>query len=241
MKNRKSGLIQIAIFLQLMLLILSANIYATKLLPTVEQVLENYTEALGGRKAIEKLSTRVCSGYLVKDVHWETPPYDVVEIKAYAKSPNKVVIKYFEQYGEEIIGYDGKNGWRKTTEGVFENEYLNKPKLSWILNPQNVLNIRKFYSELVITGIEIINGRQAYSLEPAGLEKGNYGLFFDIETNLLIRIGYHYEILDYQEVDGVMFPFRIIQGRKGGNYTYKFKNVSHNEKLNDSVFRKPER
>ena len=239
-KKRKNSLIQVTIFLQLMLLILSTNINATETLPTVEQVLENYTEALGGRKAIEKLSTRVCSGYLVKDVHWKTPAFDVVEIKAYAKSPNKVMIKYFEHDGEEIIGYDGKNGWRKTTDGVFENEHLNEPKLSWILIPQNVLNIEKFYSELKITGIEQINGRQAYSLEPAGLEKGNYGLYFDIKTNLLIGIGYHYEILDYQEVDGVMFPFRIIQGRKGGSYTYKFKKVTHNEKLSDSIFNKPE-
>ena len=44
----------------------------------------------------------------------------------------------------------------------------------------------------------------------------------------------------YREKDGVMFPFRIIQGRKGGSYNYRFDEVKHNEQIDDNLYEKPE-
>ncbi len=150
------------------------------------------------------------------------------------------MITYQEPSGEESTGFDGVVGWRQDSKGIHNDESIGKPKLSFILNPQNALNIRIFYKDLKITEIDVVNGQQAYVLESEELTKGNYALYFDIETGLLVRIGYHWELLDYQEVDGVMVPFRIKQGRKGGSYTYKFDEVKHNEQIDDNLFEKSE-
>ena len=214
--------------------------FAQDSLPTVEEVLENYIKALGGRKAIEKLNTRICTGHLVKDVLWEDPPYDVVHFTAYAKVPNKIVITYQEPSGEESTGFDGVVGWRQDSKGIYNDESIGKPKLSFILNPQNALTLLTLYKDLKITEVDIINDRKAFVLESEELTKENYALYFDIETGLLVGIGYHWELHDYREKDGVMFPFRIIQGRKGGSYNYRFDEVKHNEPIDDNLFEKPE-
>ncbi|MCK4653932.1 MAG: hypothetical protein KAU01_05770 [Candidatus Cloacimonetes bacterium] len=234
-----STLFLLVILMGLIFILNPQKSFAQDSLPSVEEVLENYINALGGREAIEKLTTRTCTGYLIKDVLWEDPPYDVIPFTAYAKVPNKVMITYQEPSGEESTGFDGVVGWRKNSDGVYNDESIGKPKLSFILNPQNALNIRIFYKGLKITEIDVVNGQRAYVLESEELTKGNYALYFDIETGLLVRIGYHWELHDYREKDDVMFPFRILQGGKGGLYTYKFDEVKHNEQIDDNLFEKP--
>ena len=205
-------------------------------LPTKEEVIENYIEAIGGRNNIEKLKTRICTGYLVKDVSWEKPPYDVVPFETKAKVPNKFWIKY----AELCSGFDGKNGWKQTAENIVVDEYIGRPRLSWICNPQNGLLIDELFIDLEVTGIQSIYEKQAYALQPQNLPAEYYTLYFDIETDLLLGIGYHWEILDYEEVDGVLIPFRIIAGRKGGSYTYLFKNIQHNQIIIEEIFKKPQ-
>lgn len=210
-------------------------------LPTKEEIIENYIEAIGGRSNIEKLKTRICTGYLVKDVSWEKPPYDVVPFETKAKIPNMFMIKYTEDGTQLRSGFDGNNGWKQTAENIVVDEYIGRPKLSWICNPQNGLLIDELFIDLEVTGIQSIYEKQAYVLQPQNLPAEYYSLYFDTETGLLLGIGYHWEILDYKEVDGVLIPFRIIAGRKGGSYTYLFKHIHHNEEIVDALFSKPEK
>ena len=87
------------IFLSLMIMVLVAE----EDLPSKKEIIENYINALGGREKIEKLGTRICTGFLVKDVSWERPPYDVVPFVATAKAPNKFMIKYTEDDPESAF------------------------------------------------------------------------------------------------------------------------------------------
>ena len=40
-------------------------------------------------------------------------------------------------------------------------------------------------------------------------------------------------------VDGVMVPFRIVLGRKGGSSTYHIAERKHNLPIDDSIFEMP--
>ena len=60
-----------------------------------------------------------------------------------------------------------------------------------------------------------------------------------VETGLLRRIGYYWDLTDYREVDGVMVPFRIARSRKGGSTTLVFDRVAHNVPLEDNLFHMP--
>jgi len=215
-------------------------VFAQDSLPSVDEVLENYINALGGRETIEKLTTRTCTGYLVKDVHWEEPPYDVARLKICSKMPDKFLMNIFDSAYDENMVYNGEEGWRKDAKGIHRDDYIGKISTAWLLNPQHAIHMKDYFKDLQITGRETVKDRTAYVMESEGHSKEYFGLYFDVETGLLIRIGYHHDLLDYREVDGVMIPFRIIFGRKGGAYTYFFNEVKHNEQIDDNLFEKQE-
>ena len=60
--------------------------------------------------------------------------------------------------------------------------------------------------------------------------------YFDKKTGLLRRIGYHWDIKDYKEVDGVLIPHSVVAARKGGSCTYEFQEVIHDIPIPDAMF-----
>ena len=107
------------------------------------------------------------------------------------------------------------------------------------MDPQGALHIKDYFPGLTLTGKETLYGHEVYAVEPAGLKEAHYSLNFDIETGMLMYIGYYWELLDYWEVDGVKFPFRIAMSRKGGSSTYIFDKVKHNVPVDESLFTPP--
>jgi hypothetical protein len=229
----------LVILMGLIFILNPLKVFAQDSLPSVEEVIENYINALGGREAIEKLTTRTFTGHLVKDVLWEDPPYDVAHLKIYSKMPDKFLMNIFDSAYDENMVYNGEAGWRKDAKGIHSDDYIGKTSTAWLLNPQHAIHMKDYFKGLQITGRETIKDRTVYVIESEGHSKEYFGLYFDVETGLLLRIGYHHDLLDYRIVDGVMIPFRIIFGRKGGAYTYFFSEVKHNEQIDDNLFEKP--
>ncbi|MGD2153766.1 MAG: hypothetical protein PVG79_10910, partial [Gemmatimonadales bacterium] len=59
-------------------------------LPTLEEVVERYIQGVGGRQAIERLTTRVMTGRLVTDLPtWQPPVHESNSFVIYAKAPGK--------------------------------------------------------------------------------------------------------------------------------------------------------
>ena len=98
-------------------------------LPDVEQVLKKYVKAVGGRKAMEKLTTRDCSGSLTHDLRTrETPMFEEIPFAALAKVPNRCVVMYNRTKGVAASGFDGTVGWRRDDKGVHADEFIGKDK-----------------------------------------------------------------------------------------------------------------
>ncbi len=209
-------------------------------LPSLDQILEKYIQAVGGRRAIEKLTSRFCQGKLIHDLHWRTPPNEVVPFEAYAKIPNKSIMLEKTLQGIERHGCDGVISWEQNSESIKKQDGIKPSKIAWLLNPQNALHLQDYFPNLQLQGEERIGNRIVYVVKPADLNIAHYGLYFDAETGLLLRIGYYNELQDYREVDGVMFPFRFAMSRKGGSSNYIFEEVKHNLQVDDAMFSMPE-
>jgi hypothetical protein len=206
--------------------------------PTVKQILNRYIEALGGRAAIEKLETRICIGKVITDLSSrEQSIFESHYFKAVSKIPQSCYTEEWSDGGIFAEGYDGKTGWAKDRCGVRVDERIGKWRLNWILNPQNALRIEEYYPDLVAEGTTEVQGMTVYSLASPALHRPFY---FDIATGLLVGIGPNWEVHDYREVDGVLFPHRLMESRKGGSTTYEFSEVKHNEPVDDSIFVMPE-
>lgn len=209
-------------------------------LPAADGVIERYIAALGGQDAIEKLTTRVCTGRVTTDLtSREIPLLEMHTFEAYTKIPRSFLFITYTDAGVERMGFDGEVGWFKDKCGVQEHEWAGRDKLAWLLNPQSALRIEEYFPDLTVTGKERIGGGAAYVVEAAERRRAHYALYFEVESGLLVRIGYYWDLQDYREVDGVKFPFRISTSRKGGSTTYEFQEVRHNVPVDDSLFAMP--
>lgn len=209
-------------------------------LPTASQVIEYYIEALGGRPAIEKLKTRVCIGRMIHDLHWKTPPYEVVSVAGYAASTGEVLIVEHGANGIRCEGFDGRSTWVQDVDGIQMREEPIRSKMAWLMDPQGALRLEAYFPGLYVTARETMDGGAVYIVEPEELDRAYYALYFDVETGLLVRVGYYWEIKDYREVDGVLVPFRVDMSRKGGSSTLIHDLVSHNLPLEPGIFALPE-
>jgi predicted O-methyltransferase YrrM len=205
-------------------------------LSTLDWLLERYIQALGGRDAIEKLTTRVCTGRFTDDLSWANPPVQTHPLKAFAKIPDKWVTTLQLSKGTEQNGFDGRVGWKQNPDRIEKDDRMSRSWLGYLLNPQGPLYIREYFPGMILETQEILGGRSVYLVRN---ETQNV-LYFDAETGLLIRIGLPWELQDYREVDGVKFPFRVATSRKGGESYFAFDKIEHNVPIADKQFAIPD-
>lgn len=213
-------------------------------MPTAEQVLEKYIDAVGGRIALSKLTTGVYRGHSYTDLCWRDPPLEASRFEAYAKLPDSVLFTYHDNDGEWRNGFDGTTGWAEENGQVTADQEGNA-KMRWLINPQNALRLAEHFPGLEVVGMREINGRPAYELVPYGTTKDrdvvetHYRFCFDAQSGLLVAFGYHNYIWDYRRCGNVLFPFRISFGRKGGATEFIFDEVVHNVPVDDKLFTPP--
>ncbi len=208
-------------------------------LPSVDQVLERYIEAVGGREAIEKLTTRVCKIEQIHDLNWTDPKVQKVPMETYAKDPHLILWKEHKPTGVRLEGYDGNDFWHSEGGETVIREETIPLKQRFVFDPRGPLSIEYYFPNLSVESIETVEGRECYKLLPEGLKEAHFSLYFDIETGLLFRIGYYWTVEDYREIDGVKIPFKITMSRKGGSSTYLFESIEHNVPLDDEMFAIP--
>ena len=212
---------------------------ASDSLPTLASVLERYVEALGGREAIERLESRMCRGWLVTDLPSRTPPvFEKLEMETYSALPDRWLLVGRDSSGILKNGFDGEVGWDQTLNSVKPEPRMERGKLAFLINPQGPIRIEDYFRDMTLAGTTEWDGRACYAVE-SDRKASSYTLYFDVETGLLSRIGYHWLLKDYREVDGVMFPFVIELSRKGGSTTYFFEEVEQNVPIDDGLFAMP--
>jgi hypothetical protein len=211
--------------------------------PSVEQVLDKYVEAIGGKAALEKLSTRVVKGSRVN------ADGSVVPTEVYQKAPDKVFIAVTYPNISYYTAFNGADAWARDSRGSGE---ITK-ELSVIARRDSEF----FYGTrpglaagAKLDGRQKVGEQEAYVVSATSPEGGTESLFFDTKTGLLLRrrvevqtalgsfpIQIDYE--DYRQVDGVMIPFTIRWARPGTQWSRKITEVKHNVPIDDAKFNRP--
>ncbi len=216
----------------------------TEPLPTVDQILDKYVQAIGGQEALQKVETRVMKGTRTASDGWSAP------VEVFQKSPNKMLVSY--RIGSPAAdGFDGTVGWSKSERGVHD---MAGPALLRVKREAELsrgLKLKEQYKNLRVRAKQTIGDREAYMVQGTPEGGGLELLYFDVQTGLLLRVSgrdltplgpmpdeVDYE--DYRDVDGVKLPFTVLHMRAEHSYKDVFTEISQNVPVEDAVFEKPQ-
>lgn len=219
---------------------------ASPALPTADEILNKYVQAVGGAAALEKINSRVEKGTI--SFGGQQMPVEVL-----AKAPNKRISLVHTPGGDNITAFDGHAGWignpgpRPPREmSAQENEAIGFDATFYLPT-----ELKKMFSQFrVRPAAEKIDGHDVVQLIGANPGKPPMRLFFDKESGLLVRsIRYadtplgrnptQVDYADYRAQDGVKVPFQWTLARPLGRFTIQIAELQQNVLVDDKKFEKP--
>jgi zinc protease len=220
--------------------------------PTVDQVLDQFVQAIGGKAALQKLSSRVIKGTVEMasmglSLTWES----------YSKAPAKQLsVIETPLIGTVLEGCNGKIAWSKNPmTGLTEKTSEELAKACRDADFYRDLNLKTIYANLTPKGLEKVGGEDAYVLEAKPSAGSLERLYFNTKTGLLVRQDSEIETAtgktkaqvypeDYRTIDGIKVPFNMriiadVPNQPQTTVTIKFLEVKHNVPVDDAKFDKP--
>jgi photosynthetic reaction center cytochrome c subunit len=214
-------------------------------LPGVDQILERYVQAVGGRQVIERVKSRVLKGSQVGADGVLVPE------EVYAKAPNKLLT--VTSYPKQVFrtGFNGTQGWARSSQGGRDINEEMLAQLKREVEFYKETRLKEMYSKMAVLDRAMVGAREAYVIEATpGGDSSPEKLYFDAQTGLLLRkyaetktvLGQFptqtdYE--DYREVDGVRLPFTIHWAIPGRVWGRQITEVKQNVPLDDAQFNLP--
>lgn len=212
-------------------------------LPSLDEVLAKYVEAIGGAKAINAVTSRVSKGTV-----------DLAGVsrggafQSYQVAPNKSLsVMDAHPIGTIKLGFNGRNGWAWTQQGL---RTLKGTELATVQRDSDlygVLRLKNNFSKLTLEGLSKIGFRDVYVIDfqPAlgALER----LYLDSQTYLPVRmntartrgtVSEPVEIYfdDWREVDGIKYPFSISQRFPKLTMSFTYTEIRHNVPIDAKLF-----
>lgn len=221
---------------------------ATPPLPTADEVLDKYTNAIGGPAAIEKIKSAVIHGS-VANASGSTGTFEADQI-----APDKGYDIMTTQRGTRVRVLNRQKGWEKTAFGVNElaGQQLQDAKLSLALYGN--LNLKDQFTKFEVAGTDKIDNHDVYVVKTTRPDQKRERLYFDSESGLLLRrvtemnskVGVIPEATDfddYREVEGVKLPGTIRLSAidtQNPISTRKIEKIEFNTSIDNSKFDKPQ-
>ncbi len=211
---------------------------------TADKVIANYIDALGGREkleSIESLKTNMSADMMGNSV----------TAVMQQKSPNKMAME-MTMGGNVVVKqvYDGETGSvvQMGRPVPLDENKLKEMAIEAHMFPHLVYTDLGVETKLI--GVEKIDGADAYAVEVTLPTGTKYTQYFDAKSGLYIRknqvaqtpqgeMVMATEYGDYQEVEGVKFPFEVKLPLGGGmKMVQKVQNVEVNPDISEDAFKK---
>jgi photosynthetic reaction center cytochrome c subunit len=213
-------------------------------LPSADEILQKYLQAVGGADAAVRILTRVQKGTLtVGTKHF---PVEVL-----AKAPAKRVTTVHFPGGDSVTGINGEEGWLSTPgSGVHDMgpSELDGARVDAVLFFPTA--IKQLFKELRVQQQEQINGHVAYLVLGMRDNWPPVQLYFDEQSGLLVRMLRYVQTplgrnpaqidyADYREESGVKTPCRWIVARPSARFTIQIEQTQPAAPIADDKFAKP--
>jgi len=203
-----------------------------------EEVIAQFVQAVGGAAAVDRIETR--------EIHANR--HHGPKLTYFWQKPNSVLLIE----GKKRIGYDGRSGWMLSQKKrVSRLPKGSQQPLEMDANPLRYANLKQLYPEVKSAVPETLEDRRMDVLVSPN-DLGSTKFYFDDSTHLLARVEETGEVsayfknvtdfMDYQEIDGIKLPFRIVHNStEPGAKTedLRISKVIQNAPLKPGLFSKP--
>jgi photosynthetic reaction center cytochrome c subunit len=212
--------------------------------PTAEQLLDKYVQALGGATAIDKVNSRVMKGTI--DFGGMSLPIDI-----YAKDPEKRISFTHMADGDSVTAFDGREGWLGMSgHPLREMRGSDLDGAAIDADFHLATHLKQMFRETRTDGIEKIGDHDAYVVEGLREIKPPIRLYFDKQSGLLVRLvrfgetalgwlSTQIDYADYRDVDGVKVPYRWTLARPSGRFAIQVNELKQNVPVDNAKFAKP--
>jgi tetratricopeptide (TPR) repeat protein len=222
------------------------TIDASGSLPSVDEALAKYVEALGGEAALKKITSHVVTGTV--DIGGVSRGGS---FETHAQAPDKTVT-VIEAYpiGKLTYAVNGKRGWFTDDKKV---TWLKGMELATVQREADyfaALRIKMNFAKVTLAGRSKIGYRDVYvlDLQPAvgPLER----LYLDAQTYLPARLNtmrslgglvQPVEVYfdDWREIGGIKYPFSISQSSVTLSLSFNVKEIRQNVPMDAKLFQPP--
>jgi hypothetical protein len=215
--------------------------------PDVDAILDRYIKALGGKEAIDNVTSQVSTGtFEAPDAGLSGPA------EQYSKAPNKFFQKLtISGMGVIQQGYDGKVGWSQDpVTGLRDLEGAELAQTLRLSDIHRDIKLKQLYQTLKAAGKEKVGDRDTYVIEAVPPDGKPEKLYFDVSSGLLVRqdlvtispqgeVPAQIYFEDYRDAGGIKTPFNVKQVAGSITFITKLTEVKLNVPVDDSKFAKP--
>ena len=215
--------------------------------PSVDQVLNKYLQALGGADRVAKFTSFSATGtYEGFDTGMKKVP-----VELYAKSPAQQTMVVHLSIGQSTRAFDGRNGWMAgpdtplplltLTEGNLDRARLE----ALVAFPTG---LRQAFPRWRV-GRTAIGDKEVRIVQGVGAAQALANFYFD-DSGLLVRlvrwtrtpVGFvptQIDYSNYRDVNGVKVPFTRTVSQTYMQMTVELANVQANSSIDDARFAQP--
>jgi photosynthetic reaction center cytochrome c subunit len=221
--------------------------------PSVDQVLGKYVQAIGGAESVARVTSFVATGKSVGYKGFGGGGAVTLSAQAPDKRATHISFPEYPDRGVSVRTYDGRAGWIATPLAVVPKYELSGSerdgaRLDAMLSFPS--QIKTALTNLRVGPPSTINDKDVTVLQGNGPNGTLATLYFDDASGLLVRMVRHgrspigrvptqVDYTDYRDAGGIKFPFRWTFAWLDGRDNFEFADVKLNVPIAAATFGEP--
>ncbi len=226
---------------------------------TADEIIEKHLAAVGGRAALNRLTSRIATG----SISLSTPVGELKgTLEVYNKKPNKnrtlINVDATALGGGQIVNdqrFDGTTGY--VVDSFNGNRAITGDQLEAMKNggfPTPLLTYKDAGATAALSGREKVGGSEAYVIRFTPKSGPAVRVFIDSQSSMLVKtiitvnvpqlggpVDQVVEFSDFRDVDGIKIPYTTRSSNPLQTTTATLNDVKHNTQIDDSLFARPAR
>jgi photosynthetic reaction center cytochrome c subunit len=216
----------------------------TASLPTLDQVIERYIQALGGAAVIGNVTSREERGIFSRGGKNGS-------IEIFDQDPNKLTLIRHTPEGDSVSVFDGREGWSELPgRPIRELHGADLEAVRLDADLHFPLHLKQTFAELCMEYPERVGHRDTYVVLGTNEGQPPVKLYFDEQSGLLLRLVRYadsslgltptqIDFGDYRDVEGVRVSFRWTIAEPDGISAIQLSEIKQNVPIDDARFAKP--